>query len=400
MQMRIRRPGGHVHLLLLMPTTVGCTSYASLVGIPIGARHWMITENQNERFDKTITQLRTCGAKYYACQEEKAPETGHLHLQCYVGFTNARAFKALQKLFPGCHLEPAKDPRAGYAYCLKEDSWTGRVRLRSHEEPPSTEESRAGLKQEVWKRFIDFAKDHTWDECIDAFPSLYAREEPGMRKHYERLRINGKEVGQKSVMIFWGPPGTGKSTAVKSQCDADYYQLMEGKWMDGYNYESILFIDDLQPNQMSRSQLIRLMEPGPARMEIKGGTVKVIATRIFITSNWSPDDWWPEKDKEAQYDRAVAMWRRAEVFNFTAEGVTHDTHGRGNTRAPAVGIVLKNQRTLTDMLAEVKVVTSTPETDDDMEALSDHEKNDRRKKLMRTQSCHNLAALAAFSGFD
>jgi hypothetical protein len=353
----------------------------------------MITENASEHFEKTIKTIRECGAKYFAVQEEKAPETGHLHLQGYVGFTNPRHFSAMKKLFPGCHLEMAIDPAKGWSYCLKDDSWTGRVRIQSDEKPPTVEENRGGLKQEVWKKFLDYAKDHSWDECVDAFPSLWAREEPGMRKHYERLHIKGKEVPKKEIYIFWGPPGTGKSTAVKSQINAEYYQLMEGKWMDGYNYEDILFIDDFQPGQMSRSSLIRLMEPGPARMEIKGGVVNVIASKIYITSNWSPDEWFPEKDKDSQYDRAVAIWRRAECYHFEEGSVTHDTHGRGNTRAPAVSAVLKNQQTLVSMLKrkEPDPPENSPEESTPEEELSQHEKV-YRATLVRTKRSWDLNA--------
>jgi len=310
----------------------------------------VLTENNNERFEKTLATIRECGAKYYSVQEEKAPETGHLHLQGYVGFTNPRAFTSMQKLFPGCHLEMAKDPSKAYDYCSKEDSWTGRVRIKSADCPPTAEENKGGLKQEVWKKFLTFAEQHTWDECIDAFPSLWAREEPGMRKHYERLHILKKVVPKKEVFVFWGPPGTGKSTSVKAQLNTEYFQLMDGKWWDGYNYEDTVFIDDFQPGQMSRASLLRLMDPGAARMEVKGGTCNVIAHKIYITSNWSPDEWYPEKDKDNQYDRAVAIWRRAHCYHFEADGVTHDTHGRGNTRAPAVETVMKNQLTLFAMV--------------------------------------------------
>lgn len=73
---------------------------------------------------------------------------------------------------------------------------------------------------------------------------------------------------------------------------------------------------------MSRSELLQLLEMGRCRMQIKGGMVYVTFREIYITSNWEPKEWFPEKDKHLKEERSEALYRRCQIYNVTREGVT------------------------------------------------------------------------------
>lgn len=73
------------------------------------------------------------------------------------------------------------------------------------------------------------------------------------------------------------------------------------------------------------------MELGDFRMEVKGGTVRVNIKELYITSNWHPNEWFPEKDNSMMKERAQAVIRRAEVAEVTHEGVVTVTASLGNT---------------------------------------------------------------------
>lgn len=52
-------------------------------------------------------------------QTEKCPETGRLHYQGFIRTTSQQRFTALKKVYPGVHLEVARNWDALVAYCKK-----------------------------------------------------------------------------------------------------------------------------------------------------------------------------------------------------------------------------------------------------------------------------------------
>jgi len=62
------------------------------------------------------------------------------------------------------------------------------------------------------------------------------------------------------------------------------------------------------------SHLLRWFDRYPVIVEVKGSSVVLKATKIWITSNISPDDWYPELDAETK----AALRRRLTVTHFSA----------------------------------------------------------------------------------
>lgn len=59
-------------------------------------------------------------------QVEMGKETNKTHIQFAVRFENARTLKQVKLLYPGAHLEPAKNWNACTAYCNKNDTCVGK----------------------------------------------------------------------------------------------------------------------------------------------------------------------------------------------------------------------------------------------------------------------------------
>lgn len=84
-------------------------------------------------------------------------------------------------------------------------------------------------------------------------------------------------------------------------------------WFDGYDpliHTSIL-IDDFTPSVMPWKLLMNLCDRYPMSVQVKGGTVAFLAKRIFITSNFAPEDLYekiPIDVKAAFYRRIDALW--------------------------------------------------------------------------------------------
>lgn len=210
----------------------------------------------------------------------------------------------------------ARDALHAWKYCQKEESQKPGGRNGASASPPA----KAGGGQ--WDQARASAADGlSWDELKAGYTALWATKEYGLRKLYEQYRVYGSLKPMEQCVIVFGPPGTGKSSTVaKLIGDDKYFRLAHGKWFDGYNYEEILWIDDFAPGQMNRAHLLQLMETGHFPAEVKGGMVMVHIKKMFITSNWSPLEWYPEKDKTLEKERGEAVMRRATVFQ-----TGHDT---------------------------------------------------------------------------
>jgi hypothetical protein len=290
------------------------------------ARHWTLTIYDDAEVDKFIKHTETSFVSF-SYQQEVCPKTGKVHLQAYCGYEKPVRFNQLKAIWPTAHIEMARMHTKAFEYCQKPES---RLEggLSGCSEPPK----KGGIGGE-WDRLVARIKEGaTYDQLFDEFPKLVATCDSGVRKHYERFNPKFGTKCIERVVILYGPPGTGKSsTVIKAIGDRPYHQLMHGKWFDGYNYEEILWIDDLQPNTISRAALLQLMEHGSLRMEIKGGTTMTYFKEIYITSNWDPNEWFPEKDEERMRTRAQAVIRRAKVMRVDSEECVTVTASLGNT---------------------------------------------------------------------
>ena len=77
------------------------------------------------------------------------------------------------------------------------------------------------------------------------------------------------------------------------------------KFWDGYVGQANVVIDEFR-GSVGISHLLRWLDRYPTIVEAKGSSVCFQATTIWITSNLSPDDWYPDLDS----DTKAALRRR------------------------------------------------------------------------------------------
>lgn len=299
------------------------------------ARHWCFTVNTVTESTGAALRHLTAQAEHWSWQLEQAPETGHLHYQGYLGFGTTVRFSVVQKMLPkGTHIEVCVSPAAAYRYCLKDDTCADpSSRCYSEKAPKDPKE---GLGGNRWEKFREFTKEHDWNECVNQWPDL-VKNIGAMRIIYEqKLKIDRSMA--KEVYCFYGDTGVGKSLSVGKLVEGkEYFRLCNGKWFDGYAYEPILWIDDMQPKQFTRSFFLQLLDFGAIRAEVKGGTCVVLAKTIYITSNFHPNDW---------FEKGEAVCRRMTICHVTPGMGTWEQQ-QGNT-VPAV--VLKTQANILGFL--------------------------------------------------
>lgn len=114
----------------------------------------------------------------------------------------------------------------------------------------------------------------------------------------------------RSVTVFWGPTGTGKTRRAWELGGMDAYpKVPNTKFWDGYQGQKVVIIDEFR-GDISISNLLRWFDRYPVLVEIKGSSTILCAETVYITSNLSPREWYRDLD-EATVD---ALLRRLDII--------------------------------------------------------------------------------------
>lgn len=88
-----------------------------------------------------------------------------------------------------------------------------------------------------------------------------------------------------------GPSGAGKSHSAREENESYYEKMPDGKWMDDYDFEPCVIIDDLDASNVHhvRESIKNLADVYPVRVQVKGSSMLIRPTKIVITSQYSID---------------------------------------------------------------------------------------------------------------
>lgn len=234
-------------------------------------------------------------------QKEAGSAGGYLHWQFCVAFSKKASLATVKGVFGGSiHGEITRSDRAS-AYCCKEDTrvdgpweWGAKPILRN--------------SKTDW--------ESVWNACksgdLDAIP-------PSIRVvSYRTIRAIGADFStapalMREVVVYWGPTGTGKSRRAWEEAGlAAYPKDPRSKFWDGYVDNQFVVLDEFRGG-IDIAHLLRWFDRYPCRVEVKGSSRPLLATKIWITSNLSPEMWYPEMD----YATVQALMRRLNITEFT-----------------------------------------------------------------------------------
>lgn len=241
-------------------------------------------------------------------QLEKCPSTGRLHWQFYVKFKNAKRPKGAGNACSceGAHMEPRKFKiKDGDMenYGLKSESSIEGTQFTFGDEE-ITQGTRTDLKS-MCREILD---GKCLADIAQEYPEQYVKYHNGI-KSLKYLSFQ-KRNWIMDVRIYWGPPGSGKTSKVYKEFGIDnVFSKMENKWYDGYNGEECLLIDDFNPldDWIKFKTLLKLTDSYPFTVETKNGTVNFCSKVIIFTCNEDPKNWFSwltPKDKGA-WDRRI-----------------------------------------------------------------------------------------------
>ena len=270
------------------------------------------------------------GIIYLTFGKETCPTTQRCHLQGYTYFKNPRSFSGIKKLFPaGTHIEESKgSPKQNAAYCHKEGCFYEFGECPEQGKRNDIISLRNAIVE--GKKDIDIIMD---DKLCPAY-AKYMRFADRVRELNEKEQsLNFRQL---EVIVLYGLAGTGKTRYVyESNERSSVYTLVQAQkeiWFDGYCGEKILLIDDFY-GWIKWAFLLKLLDGHQCRLNKKGATGWALWTKVYITSNKAPWEWYVNQGYPLELQRRINT-----IMHFTANG----TEVRGNTRPALEGMNINN----------------------------------------------------------
>lgn len=156
-------------------------------------------------------------------------------------------------------------------------------------------------------------KEDGLSAAIDQYPSQYIKFHRGMEKLAEHYQPEPPAWRSVEVIILCGKPGVGKSRwcwetfpgLYKVEKPANRGTL----WFNGYTDQDVILIDDFR-GWISYSQMLHICDGYKLQMQTKGGHTWGRWTKVLITSNKDPSEWWKSVTDQSAFQRRVTEIRR------------------------------------------------------------------------------------------
>ena len=222
------------------------------------SRGWIFTlhnpTEENIEFGRRWLETPECIG--ISAGREICPKTGRPHLQGYV-----RLNKSVRK---------------------------GHFRKIWYKCPPTSEQGcRSDLVEfrEAIKRNADDAE--LFEKHLPIL-AKYPRLEHRLKESF--LKSSTREFRNVQVIVHWGDAGTGKTRKPYEE-GAYLFDDYENGWWDGYAGESVICLDDFYGG-IKYAFLLRLLDGYQCRLKIKGGFTYAQWSKVYITSNKPPTEWY------------------------------------------------------------------------------------------------------------
>jgi hypothetical protein len=268
------------------------------------ARHWCFTLN-NWTQDE-FAALEHLGSEdstiEYLILGKEVGEEGTPHIQGFCSFRVKQSLRAA-KGFLGlrCHLEPAKGkPSQAAEYCRKDGDFV------EFGKAPKGKGARTDLAAAV--------------AAVKAGTSrrVFIEENPVLLARYPRffselfLTYGKSRNWETQVFVYYGETGIGKTKKAFAEAKEPYMHS-GGSWFDGYDGEEDVIFDDFGGSEFKLTYLLKLLDRYPMKVPVKGGFVNWVPKRVWITSNYSPKEWY----SNAKDEHVKALLRRlSKVVRF------------------------------------------------------------------------------------
>jgi len=281
------------------------------------ARMWVFTVNGRDLSTPPVVpplRLKKDKVVEFIMQMEIAPETGRFHYQGFVRFSEAVRMSHLKKALDcnHAHCEICHAPAKAREYAQKDET-------RAPGYGPIVEgvEGGQGKRTDIDDVCLAVRSGASLKRIAEDFPKTFVK----MHKGISALRSVLHPPLPRDVQVFAlvGPTGCGKTRFVVDRFESEVRNTVfdtKVPWFDGYDRHPVMLIDEFGPGQMSSSMLKKVLDRYDLTLPIKGGSVPMCASLIFLTSNYDVDSWYPHSGAQDN----EALKRRMTIIDCTVDG--------------------------------------------------------------------------------
>lgn len=249
----------------------------------MASKTWVYTINNYT--NQHLEQFKAFTVKRHRCALE---DEGTPHMQGSITFTRAYRLPQLKKLCKEAHWEIAKCADSEN-YCTKGEIVID-INTSKQGSRTDLQQTIATLKESNSIRTV--ARDH---------PETFVKYHKGLVALRKELQPRLEEFTPTTVQVYIGKPGTGKTRRAYEQ-DPKLYLVPEPVngilWFDGYEGQEAILFDDFY-GWVKYHTLLNLLDGYPMQLPIKGSHVYRNWTRVYITSNAHPREWYQRPEWSA-----------------------------------------------------------------------------------------------------
>lgn len=230
--------------------------------------------------------------KYIVYQYEKGDKTEHPHYQGYAEFYDQHRLKTVKEILGDetAHIEKRMGTQEqAIKYCQKEQG-------RLHGPYEFGNKNEQGKRNDLHEVSDKLKEGYKLLDIIKENTETYIKYSRGIEKAKFWLdKEKSQDIREVKTYVYYGKAGIGKSHKVYDTFKG-FFKLDKdsGKeiWFDGYDGEDILWIDDFEDTWIEFTQLKQFLDKYPLRLKIKGSFTYAKWTKVIITSNENPEDWY------------------------------------------------------------------------------------------------------------
>ena len=235
---------------------------------------------------------------------EQCSKTGRPHIQGYVRLDGAYRKGKFRKI-----IGPNASGKQDWYMAKALGDWAANAKYTSkdenviwHKVPPA---SHQGTRTDLENFRAAIKRNCPDDELIqDHLPVLakYPRLESRLKLHY--LKQSTRPFREVEVIVHYGAAGSGKTRKPYEE-GAYVFDDYENGWWDGYDGESVVLFNDFYGG-IKWSFFLRLLDGYQVRLKVKGGFTYAQWSKVYITSNKHPDEWYRDHSlNDAEFRRRI-----------------------------------------------------------------------------------------------
>lgn len=259
-----------------------------------------------------LLEFLQANCKYYAYGLETCPNTQRLHWQGFCVFKTSRTKGGTinKTKHIGCHWEEMrKSIAANEKYCSKEGQYT-----------EWGEKPQQGKRNDIISIRETLAETGKIESVIDQCTNV---QQIRFAELYLKYR-EPKRTWKPNVYWFWGRTGAGKTRMAKELFPNAYISSRNLKWWEGYDGHEDVIIDDFRADFCTFHELLRLLDWGEFRVEVKGASRQLLARNMVITSCYHPDRVYNTREDIDQLIRRIDL-----IEYFSTDGAEEQEQRSG-----------------------------------------------------------------------